>query len=213
MITETIGIWIAAFLTLAIFSFLYKDNPIYKFTEQLFVGVSAGYWLAYEWQNVLLPNLYYKVFPNTGEKPEYLLIIPGLLGIFFLLRLVPKIGWISRWAVAFAVGTTAGMVVYGQMSGIILAQVHHTMVNLFVAGNWASTINNCLLFLGVFCGLIYFYFSKSHDKGFFKAASRIGIYFLMIAFGAGFGYTVMARISVLIGRFEFLLRDWLHLIH
>ena len=31
-------------LTIAIFSFLWKDNPIYKFAEHLVVGVSAGYW-------------------------------------------------------------------------------------------------------------------------------------------------------------------------
>jgi hypothetical protein len=35
---------------------------------------------------------------------------------------------------------------------------------------------------------------------------------LMISFGASFGYTVMARISLLIGRLEFLLKDWLHII-
>jgi hypothetical protein len=32
-------------------------------------------------------------------------------------------------------------------------------------------------------------------------AARTGILFLMIAFGAAFGYTVMARMSLLIGRF------------
>jgi hypothetical protein len=34
----------------------------------------------------------------------------------------------------------------------------------------------------------------------------------MVAFGAGFGYTVMARISLLIGRMSFLLGDWLGII-
>jgi len=42
--------------------------------------------------------------------------------------------------------------------------------------------------------------------------ARIGRMFLMIAFGASFGYTVMARISLLIGRFYFLLGDWLRLL-
>ena len=31
--------------------------------------------------------------------------------------------------------------------------------------------------------------------------TRIGIYFLMISFGASFGFAVMGRISLLIGRF------------
>ena len=40
---KIIGIWIAAFLTLCIYSFLYRDNPFYRFAEYLFVGVSLGY--------------------------------------------------------------------------------------------------------------------------------------------------------------------------
>ena len=42
-----IGTWLAGFLTLAILSFLYRDNPFYKFAEHLYVGISAGYWLIY----------------------------------------------------------------------------------------------------------------------------------------------------------------------
>ena len=42
--TAILGAWIAVFLTLGIFSYLYKDNPFYKTAEHLFVGVSAGYW-------------------------------------------------------------------------------------------------------------------------------------------------------------------------
>jgi len=36
---------------------------------------------------------------------------------------------------------------------------------------------------------------------------------LMITFGAGFGYTVMARISLLVGRFRFLFSDWIHMVN
>ena len=49
--------------------------------------------------------------------------------------------------------------------------------------------------------LVYFFFSKEH-KGTVGAISKIGIYFLMIKFGASFGFAVMGRISLLIGRFE-----------
>jgi len=41
--------------------------------------------------------------------------------------------------------------------------------------------------------------------------SRVGILFLMVSFGAGYGYTVMSRVSLLIGRFQYLLDDWLGL--
>ncbi len=43
-------------------------------------------------------------------------------------------------------------------------------------------------------------------------AWRLGIIFLMVAFGASFGYTVMTRKSLLIGRSQFLLGEWLELL-
>jgi hypothetical protein len=47
----------------------------------------------------------------------------------------------------------------------------------------------------------------------FGKFAGIGIWFIMVAFGASFGYTVMARISLLIGRMQFLLHDWLGIIN
>jgi hypothetical protein len=65
--------------------------------------------------------------------------------------------------------------------------------------------------VGVITGLVYFFFSREH-KGVFGGLAKTGVWFLMIAFGASFGYTVMARISLLIGRVYFLLHNWLQLI-
>ena len=70
--------------------------------------------------------------------------------------------------------------------------------------------NFLFVLIGVVSGLAYFYFSKEHAGAFGKVA-RLGTFYLMIFFGATFGYTVMARISLLIGRLTFLLRDWLGL--
>jgi hypothetical protein len=55
--------------------------------------------------------------------------------------------------------------------------------------------------------LIFFFFSKEHKGA--PEVLRVSIYFLMVSFGASYGYTVMARVSLLIGRVMFLLDDWL----
>jgi hypothetical protein len=65
--------------------------------------------------------------------------------------------------------------------------------------------------IGVLSGLTYFFFSKPH-RGAVGAVAKVGIWTLMIGFGATFGFTAMARISLLIGRADFLLRDWLGII-
>jgi hypothetical protein len=75
-------------------------------------------------------------------------------------------------------------------------------------GGFVVAISGPLVIIGVLCTLAYFFFSKEH-KGVLGVASKIGIWFLMIGFGASFGYTVMARVSLLIGRVDFLINDWI----
>ena len=56
--SHDLSVWVGAFLTLCIFSFLYKDNPFYRFAEHLFVGVSAGYFIILNFWTVIVPNLW-----------------------------------------------------------------------------------------------------------------------------------------------------------
>lgn len=205
----TIGIWLAAFFTLCIFSFLYKDNPFYKFAEQVFVGLSAAYWLVYIIYSIMVPNLFSKLFGDFSNNA--ILIIPAVLGVMMLMRIHPKTQWVSRYPIAIMVGTTAGISMLRYMKSDILQQVTATMINPFAADSAGAITGNILLIIGTICGIYFFYFSKKQE-GLSAVPSKIGIWFLMVSFGATFGYTVMARISLLIGRLDFLLGDWLHLI-
>ena len=65
-----IGVWIAVGLTLCIYSFLYKDNPFFKFAEHLFVGVSVGLLLANTFHQVFLPYIYNPLKSNFVTKEE-----------------------------------------------------------------------------------------------------------------------------------------------
>lgn len=195
-----LGIWVAGLLTLCIFSFLYRDNPFYKFAEHLYVGVSAGFWLVYLWFFDVWPMLIQPFLTETGMA-RYILLIPGALGIIMLTRWFARISWFSRWAIAFTVGIGAGLGIVTSIHGFIIPQMQATLVPL-------NTLNNGILVGGVITVILYFYFSREH-KGMLGGATRVGIVFIMVSFGASFGYTVMARISLLIGRMYFLLRDWL----
>jgi len=205
----TLGIWLGAVFTFAIFSFLYKDNPVYKVAEQIFIGLSAGYWFVYTIYNVLFPNLIDPL--ATDFSANLILLIPAFLGILMLMRLVPKIDWVSRYPISLLIATTAGIGFLRFLKSDVIGQLTATMINPFVGDNWVVIVGQILLVVGTITGVIYFYFSKKHE-GTFGVTAKIGIYFLMISFGAAFGYTAMARISLLIGRLQFLLGDWLHLI-
>jgi hypothetical protein len=202
---------------LGIVSFLYKDNIIYKISEAIFVGVSAGFWfISLFWDN-LYRKFWVGVFPteDSDQDPQYILIGGVVLGVLMLSRLLgSKAGWISRWPLAFIVGATAGLKMITFLASNALAQVNATVGN-FVAATAEPTLAGIVaattVTVGTFCGLIYFFFSKEH-RGWFGGMAQVGTWFLMITFGASFGYTVMSRMSLLLGRIDFLLADWLHLI-
>ena len=196
---------IAGILTIGIISFLYRDNPLYKFCESLFVGVSAGYWFVNIYFTVVLPKLIDKL--QTGE---YSYLVGGVFGVLILMRLIPKISWLSNWALAFVVGSTAGINLIGYLQSNGMNQVKNTIIPLWT-GSWGPSLGNIVIIVGTFCGLVYFFFSKEH-KGAFGGLAKIGILFLMITFGAAFGYTVMSRMSLLIGRMDFIFGTWMGLV-
>ncbi|MGB2769846.1 MAG: hypothetical protein WBC88_08990 [Candidatus Zixiibacteriota bacterium] len=196
----SVGILIAAFLTLCIFSFLYRDNPFYKFAEHLLVGVSVGYVLVIALNTTVMPKLINPVF----KQGRFDYIVPGILGLFMLVRFFPKIAWLSRISIALIIGAGAGVAIPATIQAKIFAQMQSTMINF-------ASVDGIIVFVGIATTLAYFFFSKEH-KGWFGTTARVGTWFLMIFFGATFGYTVMSRISLLIGRMHFLLGDVLHVI-
>lgn len=211
------AIWLAAFLTLGIISFLYRDNAWYKICEAIFVGVSAGYWLvSYFWDN-LYKKFWVGVYVTPmADRPGdwYVLYVGAALGLLMLMRLIPKIGWVSRLPLAFIVGATAGLYLITYFASNVMVQIEDT-VRPLLGDNYSASIydiiGNVVVAVGTFTGLIYFFFSKEH-KGAFGGAAKVGIFFLMVTFGASFGYTVMSRMSLLIGRMDFIFSDWLRLI-
>jgi len=200
---EIIQIWVAAFFTLAIFSFLYKDNPFYRLAEHIFAGLSAGYYVGLIWESVIIQQLWDPMISGS-----WWLVVPGLLGVLMFARLWPRISWVSRIALAFVMGNTAGIFLITQLHGIVLPQMGATMLSMGTNNGFASAVLAIIVVVGVVSTLIYFYFSKEHT-GVLGVTARVGIWFIMVSFGAHFGYTVMARISLLIGRVYFLANEWL----
>ncbi len=202
-----LGAWVATGLTLFILTFLYKDNPLFKLAEHLYVGVSVGYTIVKTYDTVLVRLIYMPIV----EQGEWSLLIPIGIGTLMLARYFPKVAWLSRIAFAFIVGVGSGLAIPRIISSFILKQVEDTVRPLLypVQGGGAtftvdlmdpaSNLNAVVLLIGVVSVLFYFFFSVEHT-GPGRAVARTGILFLMIAFGAAFGYTVMARMSLLIGR-------------
>lgn len=201
-ISTSVWVWIASGLTLCIYSFLYKDNPFYRFAEYLFVGVSVGWAMAVVWYNSVIPKIWIPLRFRFGT--EWWVIFPVLLGLLVFSLFSRKQSWLVRWPIAFYMGASAGISIPVSFQGYIFEQLQGSMLAVL-------TISSAVALVGVVTTLLYFYFSKE-QKGLFGRVAGVGIWFIMVAFGASFGYTVMARMSLLIGRMQFLLHDWLGII-
>jgi hypothetical protein len=217
MLPDPLLFTVNGLLTLAILSFLFRDNPFYKFAEHLFIGTAAGYYVGIQWHNVLVPNLLQPLLGHGEAAPHWILVIPLVIGILMFSRFFGRFGWLSRWSLAIIVGTYAGLAVIGAAQGDFLPQVESAMVSIlpraglpvFDTGNVGgpSVINNLILVVGLFASLTYFFFSTEH-RGAVGGMAKLGIWFLMVSFGASYGFTVMARYSLMIGRLDHLLLDW-----
>jgi hypothetical protein len=115
-------------------------------------------------------------------------------------RFSRRASWISRYSFAFLVGIASGMAIPRFMQANVLEQIIGTFREVGQAEmTLGQAVTAFLIVLGVVSVLIYFLFSVRHT-GAVGTISKVGICFLMVHFGAAFGYTVMGRISLLIGR-------------
>lgn len=152
---EGLSAFLICFATLMIFSFLYRDNPFYKFAEHVFVGTSAGYGIVLVGVQIIKPNLIDRLLPSINTVKQKLLLsgelAPGdyqdavislgtrlyhgewiyyiflILGLMMLLKITKKLHWLSRWPLAYVIGAFAGIQIIQATQGSLIPQLSATM--------------------------------------------------------------------------------------
>jgi hypothetical protein len=200
MTLERFGVWVAAGMTLALFSYVFKDNPLSKMAQHIYIGVAAAYGMIVQIDSMIRPT----IVTNLMAKGQWYLLIPITLGCLIYARYFKPIAFLARYTVAFMVGVGAGVVLARDFKSLFLAQLVATMNP--VSG--ANALDTLIIAIGVITTLSYFFFTLQH-KGVVGQSAQIGRYVMMMAFGASFGTTVQARVSLFLGRLQFLLGDWL----
>jgi len=205
---KTFGILVAAWMTLAIYSFLYQDNPVYKFAEHVFVGIAAAYGAILIFWGTIVPNVVHQLVTPAPEltgaalrdwSPQWLLIVPVFFGLCFFTRFSKKYDYMVRWSLAFLIGGFAGARLTGFAEADLVQQAAATMlpisgIDFFPPAPYLRVgeygMNHMIIIVGVIATLAYFFFSKPH-RGALGVTAKAGIWFLLI------------------GRLTFLMSDWL----
>lgn len=201
--SEFIVIWIGAISTFAVYSILFCENKLYRFFEHLFLGCAAGLSVYIVWSQVLKPMWWDAM---TVEGLWYL-SFAMVLGSMFYFTYSKKHIWISRIIFGLFMGFAAGGL-FREFAEIYMPQVVNSIKPIKGLSFW-SLINIIVFYIFLFCSMAYFFFSFENKSPVIQKTISIGRWFLMIGFGAIFGATVMGRMTLFIGRFNFLVNDFL----
>jgi len=195
--------WLAAFFTLGVFSYLWKENPWYRFCEHTFIALTIAHGLTMNFHQSLVP--YTKTYvikqgwwwfvPLFAIGLLYYTRFPGFFG--------GKYGWLARYPISISVGWGLGASISrgARPMATQLADVMRPLTN----------VNNLLFFVFFVCVLMYFFFTFFSKTKTVSTAGRFGRWIMMIGFGVSFGNTINGRISLFLGRLTFLLTQWLGL--
>jgi hypothetical protein len=218
---ETIGVWIAALLTLATYSYLAGDNRLYSLIQHVFVGMAMGYAVVLAWQSVITPRVS-RLISDPSHYWYYVAFFA--LGLGLLGRGIPKVSRLGDIPLAYLFGIGAGLAICGAIAGSLVPQMRSSMQSLtpssYGTGAFgvAYALDAALVALGAIATLAYFYFGETKRRGLARAwhgavriSATVGRLLIMTTFGALFASIATGRIALLIGRLRFLLENWLNL--
>ena len=208
MSADQIGLFLAAVLTVAVFSYLLGHNPLYRLTQHLFIGVSLGYVGVVVLTTVLLPRLG-AVTGKLGSDPTGALLgaVPLVLGVLLLWRAVRPTSGAGTVGLNIVTVTAAGLAVGGVLAGTLLPQMLATMLALNPTQPLAL-LNNLIIIAGVLASLYYFSFGvrpngqRSSTGALVAGAGR---WLIIGTLGAVLGLLIVSFVSALLERLTFLL--------
>ena len=199
-------VWVGAIATLGIYSILYRENPVFRFFEHVFIGVATGYGVQIVWVQIIGPKWW---DPMVNEGRWYWIFALLLASLFYFVY-SRRLAWLNRLAIGIFMGLSAGLGLKGFVTEV-MPKVAASFKPLWVPHNLAQSVNHVIFFITLFAVMSYFFFSVEHRGRTLTSSARLGRMLLMISFGCIFGLTVMGRISLLLERLRFLLFDWLRL--
>ncbi len=200
---DVFGLWVAAFFTFSVLSFLWKDNIYFKVCQQFIVGVVVAHNILTSMQAVY----------NNGVRPiimnaQFTLIIPIIFGILAYTRLQRGISWASKYPVAVMIGVGTGSMVVGTLRGQVIGQISMTITDVFKTTNTTDIINGLIIFIGAVTSLSFFIFTREHT-GALGGSAKIGRIFLMISLGANWAGETVWYLTQMTGRIMFLWNEWI----
>ena len=198
-LTGLVGAWVGLVLTVGLYSYmLYKENPLYRLTEHIYLGTAFGVIAITAVKNTQRVAIQ----PLLGGEIVY--IIPIILGLMMYATFTKEYRWISRYPIAALVGTMLAV----QITGVLKPNIINQLVTTITPPTDTSAMgwfNFLFTGIGTICALSYFLLTREHT-GVLEPTSKVGRWLIMLGLGTMFGNTVLFRMTMLSGRIEYILK-------
>lgn len=198
MIGDLLTIWVPILTILISLSFMFVDWPGWRWVETLLVGGGLGHTVVTTWESLVRSGI------NPIMNGQYLLI-PGIVFgalLYFRLHPDPNYKWISRYGFIWVVAVGAGLALGTLWQGNIMVMLIKSMDVVGISP--MDQINKILMFIIFITSMSYFIFTKEHT-GILGISTKVGRYFLMIAFGVGFAVLISMYYNVALERIWWIL--------
>lgn len=186
-----ISLAISGILTIAVYSFLYRENFSFRIAEHILIGSFTGHTLVMALKNIK------EIGTDRVIGGDVIYVVPLLLGVLFFFRYKREYAWVTRYPLAVLIGITAGVEARARFHGWIWKQLIETISSPL------NNLNNIVVFLALVLTISYFTFTIKHT-GAVGVAARLGRMMLLLTFGMTIAMDLVSRIGSAVARFDWL---------
>lgn len=204
VISNDPGIWVSAILIVFAYSYIFKENPLFRIAETTMVGVAAGVMFAMGIDSIkrlgLLPLI---------EQGMYINIIPLMMCFMIFARFTKKYRFIARLPIAVLIGSGFGAGIMTTIAAEIIGQT----TGLFspIPSDPFGAFTVIIIPLMAVSVLLIFTYSRPHTGG-LGMVTKFGTYVMMIALGANFATMTATRATYVITRLQVIFYDLLGIV-
>jgi len=208
-LTDLVGALLGFLLTVAVFSYIWGDNAIFRIVVHLFIGVTAGYVAVVVIQNIILPQMIFPFIEGDRNAKIFALLFL-ILGTLMITKISPRLTKLGNPAMAYLVGVGAAAAIGGAVIGTVFPQ---SSASMQVFADQSNPFNALIILAATLATLLYFHFGirrrggedqTSQRPAWLESIGGVGQFFIAVTFAALFSGVYLATITALIERMSFL---------
>lgn len=204
-LSTDIGVWTASILTIAVLSGFFRDNRLFHFAQSVFIGVTVGYFSCVWLITLIGPSI------DEAVNGNLIILVPVIAGLLLFLPRKVRLRYsaLAEFPAASIVVLYIAIAIPLYFEKYIFEMIAASVMPLVVTDEsggiiWMDTLSAWISITGTVSVLWFFAvrFYKPHDIH--RFSGEAGRFYILVALGCTFGYTLLSKTVLLLGRFDFI---------